>query len=74
MCEQQVKESNKYFNSAEKKGANVMSFDCLGCGFTVKSLAPEAEGEVWDSMTFCPNCDKTYFKIVTNDSLGVKAL
>ena len=74
MCEQQVKESNKYFENAEKKGAHVMSFDCLGCGFTVKSLAPEVEGEVWDSMTFCPNCDKTYFKIVTNVSMGVKAL
>lgn len=69
-----IHKQNQFFKNAESRGANVLSFNCLGCGFSVKTLAPEIEGATWDSMTFCPNCDKAYFKIVTHNQVEVEML
>ncbi|MBN8107733.1 hypothetical protein [Vibrio vulnificus] len=74
MSEQNVKKHNKFFDRAEKRGANVIAFECLECGFSVRNLAPEAEGEVWDSMTFCPSCETAYYKTVVQDDIEVLKL
>lgn len=74
MTKQQVQEHNKFFDQAEERGANVIPFDCFKCGFTVRNLAPDTEGVVWDSMTFCPECESAYFKKVSKNDLEVEKL
>ncbi|MEZ8102120.1 hypothetical protein [Vibrio bivalvicida] len=74
MTKQQVQEHNKFFDRAEERGANVIPFDCFECGFTVRNLAPETKGEVWDSMTFCPKCETAYYKTVVQDDMEVVKL
>lgn len=71
MSKQQVQVHNEYFDRAEERGANVVSFECSGCGFNVRTLAPQTENTVWTSMLFCPSCEKPYFKHAEKHSLEV---
>lgn len=74
MSKQQIEEYELFFGKAVERGANVLSFTCSGCGFENKSLAPEHEEYVWDSLVFCPSCEKAFFKVVTSKTIDIEEL
>ncbi|ENM4022602.1 hypothetical protein DDN27_003471 [Vibrio cholerae] len=73
MSNSNIEKTEKFFERAKERGASIQTFTC-SCGYINKALAPSIEGEVWDSMTFCPKCDKAYFKKVTTTQCEVEAL
>lgn len=73
MSKQNIDETEKFFETAKQRGANIQTFMC-SCGYENKALAPDTDGAVWDSMTFCPSCDKAYFKKVTKNGCEVVEL
>lgn len=73
MSKSDIQRTYAFYQKAHERGANVQTFTC-SCGHINKTLAPTNDGEVWDSMTFCPNCDKAYFKKVTKTDCWVEEL
>lgn len=73
MSQSEIDKTETFFEKAKLRGANVQEFTC-SCGHVNKALAPDIEDEVWDSMTFCPSCEKAYFKKVTKTGCEVKEL
>ncbi len=73
MSKSDIERTEKFYKKAKERGANIQTFEC-SCGFENKTLAPENDSDIWDSMTFCPKCEKAYFKTVTNTDCEVLEL
>lgn len=73
MSKSEIDKTEKFYEKAKERGANIQAFTC-SCGYENKALAPNVNGDVWDSMTFCPSCDKAYFKKVTKTGCEVEEL
>lgn len=73
MSKTDIERTEAFYEKAIERGANVQTFTC-SCGHMNKDLAPTSDNEVWDSMTFCPNCDKAYFKKVSKTGCEVEEL
>lgn len=58
---------NEYIAAAEAKGSNVLALNCPICEQSIKTLAPEEQGDTWDSLSQCPRCEAMYMKVVTSE-------
>lgn len=51
-----------YYANLEANGVPLMAFPCPHCGSTLKTAKNDTQSE-WDTMSFCPYCDKSFIKI-----------
>lgn len=55
-----------FMNRYKSNGYNVVTLCCPLCNSDIETPAAP-EGETWDSISNCPECEGLYFKYATND-------
>lgn len=64
-----LKQKHEEFIARVKaNGGKTVQYAAPCCGGMVEDrLAPE--GETWDTLTTCPHCEKTFFKVTTSSKV-----
>lgn len=47
-------------------GKPLAAYNCPVCDFQIETPKPKP-GDVYDSLTLCPECDRVHYKVVNSD-------
>lgn len=56
------KQYTDYNDRLKSQGIKLISFNCPCCSKPIETM-PAPEGDVWDSLSTCPHCDRMFMKI-----------
>lgn len=62
-----------YIARYKADGKRVHQYRCPECGNSIETPAPP-KGDVWDSASSCPHCEKLHFMVAEYDEAYAKAL
>ena len=65
-----LEESEKYFSQFPAE--QLKTIPCPNCKGEIKSLFPDNDEEVWDTLHICPHCDSTAWKTVTAKTITLE--
>lgn len=58
----------KYVRRVEQNGRKLITFKCPDCRRVIKTL-PAPAGEIWDTISTCPHCERSFVKITNGNNV-----
>ncbi|WP_345853576.1 hypothetical protein [Shewanella algae] len=74
MSNTRLSQYQAWLESVTDAGFNVIEFKTPCCDSSLKTIAPEKGGCMWDSFAVCPHCSEPFFKEVYSDRVVVKRI
>lgn len=63
----------QYVQRVESRGEKLICFKCPDCHQSIKTL-PAPDGEVWDTISTCPHCERSFIKITHGKNVEAEKL
>lgn len=59
----------KFIRMKKEKGLRLISGKCPNCRKTIKT-SPAPDGQVWDTLSVCPHCEISNFKVTEGSKVS----
>lgn len=69
-----LKEYEQWLDGAVSAGFNLIEFQTPCCDSSLKTIAPEKNGCMWDTFAVCPHCSEPFYKEVYSDRVIVQRI